>query len=133
MKRITTAFAIVAAVSVLAGSLAVAEKMEEITVTAKRMLVERPGGHTTGGVPIVDITLSYGVSYGGLDLASHAGASELEKRVNDAAKAACEEISHQRPLVQLTPDDAACTKAAADKAMDKVHELVAAAERKVAK
>jgi UrcA family protein len=110
-------------------SFAAPPEVEEVTVTASRILTETPAGSTTTGVPIVDISLSYGVSYAGLDLASHSGATELEKRVREAAQAACKEITRQRPLVHMTPDDATCAKVATDKAMPKVHELVAAAEK----
>jgi UrcA family protein len=60
---------------------------------------------------------------------SAAGAAEIEKRVNDAAKEACKEISAKRPLQQFTTSEAECAKAAADKAMVKVHELEAAAAK----
>jgi len=45
--------------------------------------------------------------------------------------AACKEISRQYP--DSTPSDDICAKAAADKAMVKVHELVAAAGKASAK
>ena len=51
---------------------------------------------------------------------------ELEKRVNDAAQTACKELGRQYPIA--TPSDAECAKTAAEKAMVKVHELVAAAK-----
>jgi len=63
-----------------------------------------------------------------LDLASHVGALELEKRVHDAAMAACKEIGKQYP--NATPSEDACAKAAADKAMVRAHELEAAAAGK---
>jgi len=66
-----------------------------------------------------------------LDLATQAGAAELEKRVHNAATAACEELG--RKYSDATPSDAACAKAAADAAMVKVHELEAAAAKKSAK
>jgi UrcA family protein len=116
----------------LAG-LAAAQNAEEVTVTASRVLTEAPAGHTASGIPINDISLSYGVSYAGLDLASHSGAVALEKRVHDAALAACKEIARQKPLDHLTPDNASCASTAADKAMPRVHELVAAAEKQHAK
>jgi hypothetical protein len=56
---------------------------------------------------------------------------ELEKRVKDAGSAACKEIGHQYP--DSTPNDADCAKAAVAKAMVKVNELVAAADKKSAK
>ncbi|MGO8974132.1 MAG: UrcA family protein [Steroidobacteraceae bacterium] len=78
-------------------------------------------------IPIVDMSVSYGVSTKGLDLASHDGAVELERRINDAAKVACKEIFKQYP--EATPPQADCVKAATDKAMARAHELEATAAK----
>jgi UrcA family protein len=63
-----------------------------------------------------------------LDLSAHAGFMEVQKRVNDAAAAACKEISRQYP--NSNESDADCAKAAAAKAMVKVNQLAAAAAKK---
>lgn len=122
---------IVGVLASLFASIAVAQTIEEVTVQGTRMLNTKTVGITTSGVPIVDVSLSYGVSTAGLDLASHVGAIELEKRVHDAAMAACKEISKQYP--DATPSDADCAKVAADKAMVSAHELEAAAAKKASK
>ncbi len=105
----------------------VAQQVPEVTVQASRV-VEKQAGRTASGVPILDVSLSYGVSYAGLDLVTNAGVMELEKRVNAAAVQACKELSKQYPI--SAQSDADCAKAAADKAMVKVHELAAAAASK---
>jgi len=112
------------------STVVVAEDMGEVTVQASRV-VKQTVGKTASGVPIVDIALSYGVSAKDLDLASHAGAMELQKRVADAARAACKELGRQYP--DSLPGDADCTKAATDKAMVKVNEMLAAAAKKPGK
>jgi len=118
------------AVGLLAGvavnAVVIAQEMGEVTVQASRV-VKKTIGRTSSGVPIEDISLSYGVSTAGLDLASSAGAAELQKRVANAAKAACKELSRQYP--ESTPSDADCAKNATDKAMVKVNELIAAAKK----
>lgn len=114
--------------SALIGSIAIAQNLEEVTVQGTRTLSAKTVGHTASGVPIVDVSLTYGVSTAGLDLASHVGATELEKRVHGAAMAACKEISKQYP--DATPSETDCAKAAAEKAMVRVHELEAAAAKK---
>ena len=111
----------------LASTAVIAEDMGEVTVQASRV-VSKMVGKTASGVPIVDISLSYGVSAKGLDLASNAGATELRRRVADAAKAACKELGRQYP--DSLPNDADCAKAATDKAMVKVNEMLAAAAKK---
>ena len=133
MKRILWGIAVGVAASMSLGTIAVAEEVQEIIVTAKGVVAEAPAGKTATGIPLRDVTLSYGVSYAGLDLASVAGAAEMEKRVNDAAKQACKEIASQRPVAHFTTSDAECAKAAADKAMVTVHALTAAAGKKPAK
>jgi len=123
-----------AAAALLAASLvaatALAQKAPEVMVEATRLVETRVGTAPTGA-PITSVSLSYGVSYEDLDLASHAGAMELEKRVKNAAGAACKELGHQYP--DAAPKEAECTKVAADKALAKVHELEAAAAKKPAK
>ena len=126
MKAILMKVAAAGAVaSVLAGGVAVAQNTETVTVQAKRAVSTKVVGRTPYGVPIVDVSLGYGVSLAGLDLASNAGVAELSKRVDDAAQAACKEIARQYP--NATPSDAECAKAAAKEAMVKVDKLVAAA------
>lgn len=113
----------------LVSSSAVAQDVGEITVQATRLA--KTTFRISGGIPVVDASLSYGVSYADLDLASHAGAMELEKRVHNAAMAACKEIAKQVP--DATPSVEDCAKDAEGKAMVKVRELEAAAGKKAAK
>ena len=113
-----------AAAAALLANILVAQNIEEITVQGTRSLktevVDR--SHT---IPIVDVSLGYGVSTPRLDLPPPAGVAELDKRVRDAALAACKEIGRQYP--DSTPTDEVCAKRAADKAMVKVREAAAAA------
>jgi|SRR5580692_5803513 UrcA family protein len=102
MNKILLGIGIGMAVSISAGSIAVAQDVQEIVVTARGDVAVKPAGKSATGVPIVDMSVSYGVSYAGLDLASTAGAAELEKRVNQAAKEGCKDISAKRPLQQFT-------------------------------
>jgi UrcA family protein len=117
--------AAVGAVAVgLIGSIAIADDNSNVTVQASRVM-KKDAGRTSSGIPIVDMSLSYGVSTSGLDLVKHADVVELEKRVNDAARAACQELGRQYP--DSTPGDAECTRASVSNAMPRVHELVSAA------
>lgn len=129
MKTITTVSVAAAIASALISGVVLAQNVEEITVQGTRVLDEKNAGRNSVGIPLVDVSLSYGVSYTDLNLASQYGPIALEKRVRDAAKAACEEIGRKYPL--STPSDEVCTKTATDKAMVKVHELVAAARQKL--
>lgn len=110
------------------GGLAAAQNLDSVTVQATRVLNTKTVGRTASGIPIVDVSLTYGVSTAGLDLSSYAGAMELEKRVRAAGHAACKEIGKQYP--DSTPGEAECAQAASDKAMVQVHALENAAGKK---
>jgi UrcA family protein len=123
-KMVTMSAAGVLVASVLGGS-AIAQTQPEVVVQTQRMAATTIG-RTATGIPILNISMGYTVSAKGLDLSSHAGALAFERRVSDAALAACKEIGRQYP--NSTPPDAECAKVATDKAMVKVHELEAAAQ-----
>ena len=129
MNKIITSIVAGAVASVLVGGAASAMTAEEVNVSATRA-VPKVVGRDASGAAIVNVTLSYGVSYAGLDLASNAGVVELTKRINDAAKAACTEIAKQNPLSNFQNDDASCAKSAADKAIASVQPVIAAAGKK---
>jgi UrcA family protein len=99
----------------------------EVTVEAARVM-KTTVGHTASGIPIQDVALSYGVSAQGLDLSTDSGKQAFEKRVSDAAMAACKELGRQYP--GSTPTDAECAKAATDKAMAQIQKVEAAAAKK---
>jgi UrcA family protein len=78
-------------------------------------------------VPVEEISVSYGVSTQGLNLASSAGATELQNRINEAAKIACKELGRQIPA-STSRDEVECVKATSAKAMVRAKELVTAAQ-----
>ncbi len=127
MKKTQIAAALAGLVtSAVAGS-AFAQTTPEVVVSSAKV-VEKSAGRTTSGIPIVDVSLSYGVSAAGLDLASASGAREFEKRVSDAAMDACKELGKRYP--NSTPTDAQCAKTATDKAMTQVRQMESAAAKK---
>ena len=117
MKTIFMKVAVGAVASGLVGGIAVAQNqnMDEITVQGTRMVSTKLVGKTSSGIPIIDVSLGYSVIMKGLDLASHVGFMEAEKRVKDVAETACKELGKRYP--NGTPSEAECAKAAADKAM----------------
>jgi len=115
----------VLATSIAGGALA--QTTPEVTVTSTRA-VEKSVGKTASGIPIVDVSLSYGVSPAGLELTTSSGRAEFEKRVSDAAMEACKELSKRYPI--SASSDAQCAKAATDKAMTQVRQLEDAATKK---
>jgi UrcA family protein len=117
--------------TIVFSSAVIADEVQEVTVQAKRAFSTTVTERLAGGVPILDISVSYGVRTTDLDLATHSGATVLEQRVKDAAKAACREISRQYP--DSTPGERDCASVAASKAMPQVKQLVAAAEQQAHK
>jgi UrcA family protein len=110
----------------LGGVSAYGQDVEGVVVKGSRMVTENIG-RSPSGVPISEISLSYKVSYADLDLTSNEGKVALEKRVSDAARAACKEISRLHPGAK--PDDVDCAKAAVDEAMIRVREAIATAKK----
>jgi len=94
------------------GTFAVAQqKMQQIRVEASHNVVTEQTGRTYAGIPIKTMTLSYEVNLDDLDLSTAAGETEAEKRINNAAMAACKEVARVAP--SSMPADAECaTKAA---------------------
>ena len=127
MNTVLTRVAAGASAAVLMVSgIAAAQNAKEVKIQAERAINEKVTAHITGGGKIIELTLSYPVSFADLDITSVTGAAELEKRVKDAARAACEEIGSKYP--GATPSDAVCAQKAAAKAMGEVRKMVAAAQ-----
>lgn len=126
MRRFLCGLAMALSLVTLGGASAYGQDVEGVIVKGSRMVTEDVG-RSRSVVPISEISLSYKVTYADLDLGSNEGKVALEKRVSDAALAACKEISRLHPGAK--PDDVACAKAAVDDAMVKVKEAVAAARK----
>jgi UrcA family protein len=131
MNRILLGIGIGVAASMSIARIAAAQELPEIVVSGTRVIAKTPAADSHG-FPVLDMSVSIAVSYAGLDLASAAGAAELGKRVDDAAKQACKEIANQRPYRQFRTSESECAKEAAEKGMVKVHALVAEAGKKPA-
>ena len=120
-RRVTAgASAAVFMVSVTAS----AQNAKEVKIEAERVINEKVIAHITGGGKIIELTLSYPVNFADLDITSVSGAAELQRRVQDAARAACAEIGSKYP--NATPSDAVCAQKAAAKAMIELRKMVAA-------
>ena len=124
IKRIGgTAIGLIAGAMI--GGIALGQQIPEVTVQASRIITKTTAAGHDAADRIVDLSLTYGVSYAGLDLTKHADVMELEKRVTDTAGKACRELNRQYPIDAQPEAD--CAKAAAAKSLVKVHELAAAA------
>jgi UrcA family protein len=110
-----------------ASGVVLAQPGDEITITGARQS-QIVGRSSTTGAPIEEVTITRKVSYSDLDLTSHVGAAELDKRVNETAKALCARLD-----LMLTPaSGVSCAKAAAEPALAQAHAAVAAAQKRLA-
>ena len=116
----------------MTGASAIAQQTEtsEVKIEAART-VQRIGTSTVGA-PIELVQLTRRVSYADLDLATHRGALELERRINGAAKAACHQLDTLYPAgTSEGPGTAgkSCVKDAVDSAMVRAQASIAAVEK----
>jgi UrcA family protein len=94
----------------IAAGAAVAQPTEVVVVEAERAL-KAPSPSSVATVR--EVSLQGWVKYADLDLATEAGASELEKRIQQTAKALCKELDDEYPLIE----GGDCVKNAVDAAM----------------
>jgi UrcA family protein len=64
------------------------------------------------GTPIERVSVDRKVSYADLDLTTTSGATELMRRVTEAAKEACEQVHTADPVDLSDMDDASCRRTA---------------------
>ncbi len=102
------------------------QQLAQITVTAPRE-VHKVVGKSTAGVPIESISLSYQVTFSDLDLTRPAGVSELERRIDTMAKAACVDLDKLYPR---KPSDQHCVTRAIASAADQKKQAIASAVAK---
>ncbi len=106
------------------------EQMAEVKVVANKPVTAQ--GRTTAGRPGVVVQLSRVVSYADLNVATPSGATELEKRVNDAAKSVCKELEKLYPAGSSAElGSGSCVADAIKGATPQVQAAIAAAEKGV--
>ena len=124
----TVQWALVAAASLTAANLAVAQQNEgEVTIEA-----ERPAkvvGRSYTGTPIEVATVTRKVRYADLDLTTHVGATELEKRVNETAKSLCKQLDKLYPNTASEGPD--CVRKASKDAMVQANAAIETAAQRV--
>lgn len=118
--------------AIVAGGAIAEDDLPTITITASRMgrsavTTEVVGRSAGTGAPIERLTLTWSVPFTDLDLSTHSGATELQKRVNARAQAVCQELDRLFPFTDR--GGASCVKDAAAGGMAQADKLIAAAER----
>jgi UrcA family protein len=101
-----------------------AQQVPEVVVEAPHV-----ESTTVNGAPALSIV--YKVNYADLNLATHSGAVELQKRIKDSATKACAQLKKLYPSSVDT--DPPCAQAATKNAMAQANKAIAAAEKTAAK
>ena len=118
--------------ALVAGGAIADEDLPTITITASRMgrsavTTQTVGRSSSTGAPIERLTLTWSVPFTDLDLSTHSGATELQKRVNARARAVCQELDRLFPFGDR--GGASCIKEAAAGGLAQADKLIAAAEQ----
>jgi len=72
------------------------------------------------------LSIVYKVDYSDLNLATHSGAVELQKRIKESATRGCEQLAKLYP--ETSEGDTPCVQGAVKSAMDQANKAIAAAE-----
>jgi UrcA family protein len=116
----------VAVVGCLAVSgLGVAQQQPE-TLVVEAPHVERTTQPGAMGMKRPAMSIEYKVNYTDLNLATHSGAVELEKRIKVSATQACDQLAKLYP--ETVQGDPPCVTGAVKSAMAQAQKLIAAAE-----
>jgi UrcA family protein len=135
MTSTSRSVALAASAFALASTGVIAQSTDEVPevkiVASKPML---KAGQTAGGQPVEVVALSHVVNYADLNIATPAGVTELEKRINDAAKSVCRELELLMPRgTSQGVGSGSCVNDATADAMAKAKVAIAAAESNAAR
>lgn len=136
IRDLSCTSALLIAISLVAGSASAATEdvrpaanpTEQIIVVAPYLVHKKALVGTSHRLPIYSITVEHSVSYADLDLSTASGATELQKRVDDAAKRVCAELDRRyRKGSWVSVDDAShCVENAAKDGQARAQEVIAA-------
>jgi len=97
-----------------------AQEMGQVVVEASRVQSTTIKGQAA-------VSIVYKVSYSDLNLATHSGAAELQKRVKDSAAKACTQLAKLEPTSVET--DPTCLTTATKNGLAQADKAIAAAEK----
>jgi UrcA family protein len=120
----TLQFGLTALGFLLVGATSVAQPMSQVIVEVPR--VEKSTHTGAPGQRRETLSIVYKVDYSDLNLATHSGAVELQNRIKDSAKQACQQLATLFP--DTTEGDTPCVQGAVKGAMVQANKFIAAAE-----
>jgi UrcA family protein len=107
------------------GGASLAQQATEVTVEAPH--VEKTTQPGAMGKRIPTLSIVYKVSYADLNLGTHSGAVELEKRIKESATKACDQLAKLYP--ETTETSSGCVQGAMKNAMAQASKAIATAEK----
>jgi UrcA family protein len=129
MKVATLHSALAMIGALVVGGPSLAQQATEITVEAPHVEKTTQPGAMGRRVPALSIV--YKVDFADLNIATHSGAVELERRVRDSATKACTQLAKLYP--ESTEGETPCVEGAIKNAMAQARKAIAAAEKAATK
>jgi UrcA family protein len=111
--------------ALVVGGPSLAQQTPEVIVEAPH--VEKTAQVGPMGQRMPALSIVYKVNYADLNLGTHSGAVELEKRIKDSATKACQQLAKLYP--ETTEGDTPCVQGAVKSAMTQANKAIAAAEK----
>jgi UrcA family protein len=128
--KVRTPHIALATIGCLALSGIAMAQVPEITVEApyhRPASAAKPAPGAKEALP--EVSVDYKVHYADLDLSTHSGAVELEKRIRDAATQACTQLAVLYPASTEGAGKDSCVETATRKAMAEANKAIATAEK----
>jgi len=125
MKLGTLHIALATIGGLVVGGPSLAQQTPEVIVEAPHVEKTTQTGPMGQRIPARSIV--YKVSYADLNLATHSGAVELEKRIKDSATKACQQLAKLYP--ESTEGATPCVEGAVKSGMAQANKAIAAAEK----
>ena len=125
MKLGTLHIALATIGALVVGGPSLAQQTPEVIVEAPHVEKTTQVGPMGRRIPALSIV--YKVSYADLNLATHSGAVELEKRIKDSATKACQQLAKLYP--ESTEGATPCVEGAVKSGMAQANKAIAAAEK----
>jgi UrcA family protein len=125
MKVGTLHIALATIAALVVGGPSLAQQTPEVIVETPHVEKATQSGPMGQRMPAVSII--YKVNYADLNLGTHSGAVELEKRIKDSATKACQQLAKLYP--ESAEGDTPCVQGAVKGAMTQANKAIAAAEK----
>jgi UrcA family protein len=102
----------------------------QVTIEAAHDVQKKQVGTAYTGIPVEEVSLTRHVGFHDLDLTSPGGRAELDKRIKNVAKEACQQLEKLYPLEEWETDTDTCIANAVKNAKAQEQTIFASYQRK---